>query len=123
MNFDEIEKLLEIKKTGDHEYSKMTITGKCSLFDYNKGVIHISIKPVVSWLRQKVNNPLCYQARVCYSTVDDGTYGGWSKYMTKEDAEALCDKLADYYKDITVLPSDERVNKDLVYFGMYLTNE
>ena len=61
--------------------------------------------------------------RVWFGTVDDGDFGSWNDFETKEEALNLLEKVVKKFEDITRLPSSEELNVMFRELGVYFCFE
>ena len=61
--------------------------------------------------------------RVWFGTVDDGDFGSWNDFETKEEALNLLGKVVKKFEDITRLPSSEELNVMFRELGVYFCFE
>jgi len=116
--FNIIRACAKMRKCGEGSYSKMVLTGDLEFPDYGVGFINFEIYH-------------CYQAfekqhysRIWFATTDDGDMGAWVPLPTKEDVIKFNDNFAEQYlKGLNIFPTLEKLNKELLAFGIYITNE
>jgi len=113
--FNEINKLCELTQTGEHQYNKMVHTGLLEFCDYNTGLLDICMY----YLYQDNNHIV----RIWFGTIDDGDFGSWTICDSKEEALELLNKVVDKFKDITVLPTINQLNKEFEKLKIYFCYE
>jgi hypothetical protein len=118
--YDQIDNITSMRKYeeyGTYAYLKMIQTGSFKLFDYGRGFLGVQI--FVSGHEEGK-----YCARIWFTTVDDGDFGGWSKEMSKLNASTLVNRIAmDVFSQMKILPSQEELNLKLRPYGMYVDYE
>jgi len=107
----------EIVEIGENHFAKIIQSGELANyhFDYNVGFYD------VSFYYFKNNNE--YVCRVWFGTIDDGDYGSWNSFNTKEDSLELLDKVKSKFEDISVLPSHEELNELFSDIRVYFCKE
>jgi len=132
--YDKFDKLSELLKLDSEEliykdlnikitcYGKLVFKGDLDFGDYGAGAFNLEIHPVHNY--EAKNNADEWQARLWIATVDDGDMGGWAKIMPLEQAQKLCDKIAqEVIKDIVRMPTLGEFNEILQPYGMYVGYE
>ena len=106
------------KKCGNTCYAKMIQSGELDHFDYNVGFHDVKVYTI------KKHDEDLYAVRIWFETIDDGDFGGWSKYMKKEDAEKMAERIAkEVFEPMMVLPTENELNKSLIPLGMFVGKE
>lgn len=85
-------------------------------YDYGVGFYDVSMSYI-----KLANSP--HSCRVYFHTIDDGDFGSWNDFETKEEALALLEKVVEKFKDITRLPSSEELNVMFRKLGVYFCFE
>lgn len=99
------------KKQNDFCYSAIFRTGKFNLYDYNAGILKVSI-----YLKHPQSS---YNGLLSISTIDDGV---WQADLNKEDIldEQKAQSIIDIFESYEgVLPTEEEINFDLTKIGMF----
>ena len=99
-------------------YHKLIQSGELAKehYDYGVGFYDVSMSYI-----KLVNSPHC--CRVYFKTIDDGDFGSWNDFETKEEALALLEKVVKKFEDITRLPSSEELNVMFREIGVYFCFE
>ena len=108
----------KIIQTGENEYNKLIQSGDLAKehYDYGVGFYDVSISYI-----KLVNSP--HSCRVYFNTIDDGDFGSWNDFETKEEALNLLEKVVKKFEDITRLPSSEELNVMFREIGVYFCFE
>lgn len=108
----------KITKTGENEYNKLIQSGDLAKehYDYGVGFYDVSMSYI-----KLVNSP--HSCRVHFNTIDDGDFGSWNDFETKEEALNLLEKVVKKFEDITRLPSSEELNVMFRELGVYFCFE
>ena len=108
----------KITKTGENEYNKLIQSGDLAKehYDYGVGFYDVSMSYI-----KLVNSP--HSCRVYFKTIDDGDFGSWNDFETKEEALNLLEKVVKKFEDITRLPSSEELNVMFRELGVYFCFE
>ena len=116
--YDIFEKLIDLTKmvktkTG---YNKMIQTGDIGHHDYGAGFLDLSI----FYIFQEDTHLM----RMWFGTIDDGDMGSWKEFDSKEEAEALIEKVANgVFADMVTFPSLKDLNDELREYGVYVCRE
>jgi hypothetical protein len=117
-DFDSLQKIFTLRKGTNNElpaFIKMCQTGKCPLFDYDRGFI------CVFGFVTNTNEDGKHCFRLWFQTVDDGDYGGWSKPMSFEKAYDTLFKIADnVFLNMIALPNTDGLNYLLRPYGIFV---
>ena len=111
---------------GTTRYEKMCQTGDLDFYDYGRGFLNVEIYPSADIYGEKDENGkfLNYFCRMWFATIDDGDFGGWSKPMSKENAQELCKRIArEVFEDMVSLPTEKELNEILRPYGMFVGRE
>ena len=108
----------KITETGENRYNKIIQSGELAKehYDYGVGFYDVSI-----YYRCFKGGKHC--CRVWFGTVDDGDFGSWNDFETKEEALNLLEKVVKKFEDITRLPSSEELNVMFRELGVYFCFE
>jgi len=124
--FDALKALMEIvesPKSDGVEFNKMIQTGDLGFNDYGVGFLNFHIYSGKFGNIDK-NSTDTHQVRMSINTIDDGDMGGWSKFMTKEKADALVRKVVEeVVSTLLKFPTLEKLNEQLVPHGLYMMYE
>lgn len=115
---NEMREKQKITKTGENRYNKLIQSGDLAKehYDYGVGFYDVSIY----YAHYKGDGHCC---RVWFGTIDDGDFGSWNSFETKEEALALLEKVVKKFEDITRLPSSEELNVMFREIGVYFCFE
>ena len=108
----------KITKTGENEYHKLIQSGDLAKehYDYGVGFYDVSMSYI-----KLADSP--HSCRVYFNTIDDGDFGSWNDFETKEEALNLLEKVVKKFEDITRLPSSEELNVMFRELGVYFCFE
>jgi hypothetical protein len=115
--FEELERLCSIEKTGEYQYNKMIQSGKLinTHWDYNRGFYDVCIYYL--YISGK------HACRIWFGTIDDGDFGSWNYFDTKEEAINLVEKAVNIFKDIITCPTYDELNELFLPIGILFLNE
>ncbi len=119
--FSQVEEISKMTKTGENEYSKFMPSGRLAEthYDYGRGFYDVSI-----FYNYYPNKTLPHHAcRVWFGTIDDGDFGSWNYFDTKEEAIKMVEKVAELFDTIQTLPSHKDLNKMFEKMGVYFDHE
>ena len=111
----------KIVQTGENEWNKLIQSGDLAKehYDYGAGFYDISI----SYVTHPLYGSPSHYCRVWFGTIDDGDFGSWNDFETKEEALNLLEKVVKKFEDITRLPSSEELNVMFRELGVYFCFE
>lgn len=115
---NEMREKQEITETGENRYNKLVQSGDLAKEHYDYGVGFYDISMYYIYFR---GGEHC--CRVWFGTIDDGDFGSWNYFETKEEALALLEKVVKKFEDITRLPSSEELNVMFREIGVYFCFE
>ena len=119
----EMGKNQEVVKTEDNKYSirynKLIQSGdlKETLWDYNVGFYDVSMSYF------QLGGKGLHTCRVYFHTIDDGDFGSWNDFETKEEAIELLEKIIKKFKDIHRCPTQDKLNEMFRNIGVYFCLE
>lgn len=102
------------------EYLKLVQTGGLTgvHHDYGRGFLVVEIRTI--W-RSDTGG---YHTRLCFATIDDGDFGGWGTPITDlGQALARTKQVADYFREMVTLPTQDEMNEALRPLGLYVGRE
>ena len=115
--FNELAEKCKLIKTDENQYNKMIQSGELvnTHYDYGRGYYDVSIR--------YINVNKTHTCRIWFGTIDDGDYGSWNEFPSKEKACKLVEDACDIFKDITTCPSHQELNILFRKLGIYFSNE
>ncbi len=113
-DFAELMRPREDKQRGG--YFRFCAKGGFELGDYGRGLLYLRVWPLQN--NALLNPSWC--VRLYIGNVDDGSWGAWSKQMTREVAKELVTRIHDeLFDDLSSLPTSAELNKLLTPYGLY----
>lgn len=117
--YAEFEKLRELTKPTKTErgYTKFIQRGNIEFFDYNHGFFDVCVYTLQTHKGE-------WFVRIWLDTVDDGDYGSWTPVDSKEEGDALVQKIfEDVFENMIALPTQDELNELLRPYGAYVNYE
>lgn len=119
----DLRELFTPKKDKFGRWRRISCTGELQLCDYGAGLVDVRASYMAERSRDDTTKSefIGWVVRFSVGTLDDGTWGAWSKLFDhKDDAIDLMNKLGEeLLPELAVLPTDEKLNEMLRPYGMY----
>ncbi len=112
--------LMRPRKISEGHYARLSVAGKLGLCHYNAGLYCIQLRTNISPIQVDGKTKYEYVVQFHIGNLDDMSWDAWSKYFeTKEEADALVEKMAPLLDDLVELPTNDELNDLLQPFGLY----
>jgi len=107
----------KIVQTGEYKWNKLIQSGDLAKEHHDYGVGFYDLSIYHFYFDKQ------HFCRVWFGTIDDGDFGSWNDFETKEEALILLEKIVKKFDQIDRLPSSEELNKEFRDIGVYFTHE